>query len=126
MAKIVHFEIPADDPQRAGAFYHDVLGWEISRFGGEPYWLVRAGEDGEPGVNGAIVTRDDLHRMPVLVAGVADIDTVLRRVDSSGGRVVQSKLPVPGVGWSAYITDQEGNTIGLFQPDASATAGQGG
>jgi predicted enzyme related to lactoylglutathione lyase len=64
--------------------------------------------------------------MPVLVAGVADIDDVLRRVDSSGGRVIQGKLPVPGVGWSAYITDQEGNTIGLFQPDPGATAGQGG
>ena len=53
MPKIVHFEIPADDLQRASAFYHDVLGWEISRFGDEPYWLVRAGEDGEPGANGA-------------------------------------------------------------------------
>ena len=34
MPKIVHFEIPADDPQRAGAFYRHVLGWEISRFDG--------------------------------------------------------------------------------------------
>ena len=41
MAKTVHFEIPADDPQRAGMLYHDALGWEISRFGDEPYWLVR-------------------------------------------------------------------------------------
>jgi predicted enzyme related to lactoylglutathione lyase len=30
MPKIVHFEIPADDPQRAGAFYRHMLGWEIS------------------------------------------------------------------------------------------------
>jgi len=44
MSKIVHFEIPVDDPDRASAFYHDVLGWEISGFGKEPYWtcaLVR-------------------------------------------------------------------------------------
>ena len=54
--RFVHFEIPADDPQRADTFYHDVLGWEISRFGNEPYRLVRAGEDGEPGANGALVT----------------------------------------------------------------------
>ena len=124
MPKIVHFEIPADDLQRASAFYHDVLGWEISRFGDEPYWLVRAGEDGEPGANGALVARGELHRGPVLVAGVADIDGVLRRVAVSGGKVVQGKLPVPGVGWSAYVIDPEGNTIGLFQPDASAAAGQ--
>lgn len=69
MTKIVHFEIPADDPQRASAFYRDALGWEITRYGDQPYWLVRAGEDDEPGANGALVTREDLHRSPVLIAG---------------------------------------------------------
>ena len=124
MPKIVHFEIPADDPQRASAFCHDALGWEISRFGDEPYWLVRAGEDGEPGANGALVARGELHRGPVLIAGVEDIDDVLGRVESCGGMVVLGKLPVPGVGWSGYVLDPEGNTIGLFQPDASAAAGR--
>ena len=124
MPKIVHFEIPADDPQRAGAFYRDALGWEVSRWGDEPYWLVRAGDDDEPGANGALVARGDLHRAPVLIAGVADIDDALRRVESCGGRVAQGKLPVPGMGWSAYVVDPEGNTIGLFQPDQGAGAGQ--
>jgi predicted enzyme related to lactoylglutathione lyase len=123
MAKIVHFEIPVDDPQRAVAFYHDVLGWEVSRFGEEPYWLVRAGEDEEPGANGALVGREELHRNPVLIAGVADIDDVLSRVHKCGGEVVQGKLPVPGMGWSAYIRDPEGNTVGFFQPDTNAAAG---
>ncbi len=124
MPKIVHFEIPADDPQRASAFYRDALGWEISRFGDEPYWLVRAGEDDEPGANGALVARGDLHRAPVLIAGVTDLDEVLRRVESCGGKVVQGKLPVPGIGWSAYALDPEGNTIGLFQPDTGEGTGQ--
>ena len=123
MSKIVHFEIPADDPQRASAFYRDALGWEVSRWGDEPYWLVRAGEDDEPGANGALVARGDLHRAPVLIAGVADIDSALRRVESCGGTVAQGKLPVPGMGWSAYVLDPEGNTIGLFQPDPGAGAG---
>ncbi len=120
MPKIVHFEIPVDDPRRAVAFYHDTLGWEISHYGDQPYWLVRAGDDGEPGANGALVGREELHQGPVLIAGVADIDEVLGRVGRLGGEVIQGKLPVPGVGWSAYIRDSEGNTIGLFQPDASA------
>ena len=123
MAKIVHFEIPVDDPQRAVAFYHDVLGWEVSRFGEEPYWLVRAGEDEEPGANGALVGREELHRSPVLIAGVADIDDVLSRVQMRGGEVVHGNLPVPGMGWSAYILDPEGNTVGFFQPDTNAAAG---
>ncbi len=120
MPKVVHFEIPADDPQRASAFYHDALGWEIARFGGEPYWLVRAGGDDEPGANGALVARGDLHRSPVVIAGVEDIDGVLARVEACGGKVAQGKLPVPGVGWSAYVLDPEGNTIGLFQQDTGA------
>ena len=123
MSKIVHFEIPADDLQRAGAFYHDALGWEVSRYGDEPYWLVRAGEDEEPGANGALVARGDLHHGPVLIAGIEDIDEVLRRIEACGGKIAQGKQPVPGMGWSAYILDPEGNTIGLFQPDTSAAAG---
>ena len=38
--------------------------------------------------------------------------------------MAQGKLPVPGVGWSAYVLDSEGNTIGLFQPDPSAAVGR--
>jgi uncharacterized protein len=123
MPKIVHFEIPVDDPQRAVAFYRDTLGWEVSRYGEEPYWLVRAGEDEEPGANGALVGRGELHQNPVLIAGVADIDEVLARVRNRGGEVIQGKLPVPGMGWSAYVRDPEGNIVGFFQPDAGAAAG---
>jgi predicted enzyme related to lactoylglutathione lyase len=122
MPKIVHFEIPADDAERAVGFYRDTFGWEVSRFGEEPYWLVRAGDEEEPGANGALVSRDVLHQSPVLIAGVADIDDVLSRARMRGGDVARGKLPVPGVGWSAYIRDPEGNTIGLFQPDPHAAA----
>ena len=69
MSKVVHFEIPIDDPDRAAGCYHNALGWEISRFGDEPYWLVRAGQDEEPGANGALVSCGDLHRTPVLTVG---------------------------------------------------------
>jgi predicted enzyme related to lactoylglutathione lyase len=124
VAKIVHFEIPVDDGQRATAFYRDALGWEISRYGEEPYWLVRAGNEGEPGANGALIARGALHRSPVLVAGVEDMDEALGRIGECGGEVVQGKLPIPNVGWSAYVRDPEGNTVGLFQPDPAAAIDQ--
>lgn len=123
MAKVVHFEIPVDDPERAVAFYRDALGWDITHFGEEPYWLVRAGEPDEPGADGALIGRSDLHRVPVLVVGVTDLDDALDRVRKAGGKVAQGRLAVPGVGWSAYVVDPEGNTIGLFQPDDGAAAG---
>ncbi len=125
MPKIVHFEIPVDDPDRATAFYRDTLGWEITQFGDQPYWLVRAGAADEPGADGALVGREELHRTPVLVAGVEDLDEVLSRIQQSGNRVVQGRLPIPGVGWSAYVVDSEGNTIGLFQADPNARPAEG-
>lgn len=120
MSKIVHFEIPVDDPDRASAFYRSALGWEISGFGNQPYWLVRAGADDEAGANGALITRSEVHRTPVVIAGVDDIDAALSRVQQSGGLIAHEKVPIPGVGWSAYVVDSEGNTIGLFQDDTSA------
>jgi predicted enzyme related to lactoylglutathione lyase len=123
MSKVVHFEIPADDPERAVVFYRDVLGWESSQFGDVPYWLVRAGEEGELGADGAISGRDEIHRTPVVVASVADIAAALDRVRTHGGLILQEQLPIPGMGWSAYFRDPEGNTIGLFQSDQAAGLG---
>lgn len=120
MAKVVHFEIPVDDPDRAVGFYGEVLGWRMDRWGEEPYWVVTAGEEGEMGANGALIARGDLHRVPVVVAGVADLDATLAAAVARGGTVAQGKLPIPGVGWSAYLTDTEGNVLGLFQADGQA------
>ena len=123
MSKVVHFEIPVDDAGRATEFYRGVLGWDIAGWGDEPYWLVTAGGPDEPGADGALIARGDLHRVPVLVVGVEDLDHALAAVSANGGRVVQGRLEIPGVGWSAYIEDTEGNTIGLFQPDAAGAPG---
>ena len=123
MSKVVHFEIPVDDRERALTFYRTAFGWEITGFGEQPYWLVQAGADEEPGANGALLMRGDVHEHPVLVVGVADLDEALERVQGAGAQVLHPKMPIPGVGWSAYIRDSEGNTIGLFQPDAGGAAG---
>ena len=38
---IVHFEIPADHPERATKFYRELFGWEIQKWSSEggPEWL---------------------------------------------------------------------------------------
>ena len=120
MAKIVHFEIPVDDGERASAFYREALGWQVSGFGDQPYWLVTAGDDDEQGANGALIGRSEVHRSPVLIVGVGRIDEAVQSVVRAGGRLVHDKMPIPGVGWSAYFSDTEGNVVGLFQADADA------
>ncbi len=116
MPKVVHFEIPVDEPERALAFYRDVLGWEMTQFPDHPYWLVRAGTDDELGANGALIARNELQKAPVVVAGVDDLDAALARAQAAGADVLQGRQEIPNVGWSAYVRDSEGNTLGLFQP----------
>ena len=55
MPRVIHFEIPADDPERAVAFYQNVFGWKWQKWEGpEPYWLATTGEDSEPGAAGYV------------------------------------------------------------------------
>ena len=59
MGRLVHFEIPADDPQRAIDFYEAVLGWSAQRYDASiPYWLISTGDEKEPGINGAVMPRE--------------------------------------------------------------------
>ena len=59
MGRVIHFEIPADDPARATAFYRAVFGWQVSKWAGPiEYWLLTTGEEGTPGINGAVFLRE--------------------------------------------------------------------
>jgi predicted enzyme related to lactoylglutathione lyase len=115
MAKVVHFEIPVDDPERASAFYREALGWEISRYGEEPYWMVQAGPEDDYGADGALIDRGEIHQSPVLILGVDSIDDAISDVQQAGAEILQGRVEIPEVGWSAYFVDSEGNTIGLFE-----------
>lgn len=56
-----------------------------------------------------------------MVIGVDDLDATLERVAALGARVLQGRMEIPGVGWSAYFRDPEGNTMGLFEPAPGAS-----
>lgn len=34
MSRVIHFEIPADDPERSISFYEKVFGWRIEKWDG--------------------------------------------------------------------------------------------
>ena len=56
MGRVTHFEINAEDPERAIKFYRDALGWTIEKWGGPiEYWLVMTGDEKTPGIDGAIM-----------------------------------------------------------------------
>lgn len=121
MTRPVHFEIPVDDQVRAAEFYRSVFGWDIQQWEGAPYWLVSTGPEDQPGINGALGARGENFRVPMFVIDVDDIDKAMESVEAAGASIVVGKNPIPGVGWSAYFVDTEGNQLGLFQDDQSVT-----
>ncbi|MGI8872449.1 MAG: VOC family protein [Candidatus Limnocylindria bacterium] len=120
MPRPIHFELPADDPERCVRFYTDVFGWEIEKWDGPTeYWLVGTGTD-EPGIDGGIGRRTSRTDGVINTIGVDSVDDCLSRVLRSGGAVVREKRAVPGVGWLAYCTDSEGTPFGVMQTDENA------
>jgi predicted enzyme related to lactoylglutathione lyase len=120
MGRVVHFEVPVDDPERARTFYESALGWSFQGWGDQPYWLTAIGPEDAAGIEGALIGRSEIHAAPVLVVGVEDLDATLARVAAAGGEALTDRDAVPGIGWAAYVRDPEGNVIGLFQPDDEA------
>lgn len=122
MERVVHFEIPADDPERAVKFYEQVFDWKINKWEGtEPYWLITTGDDSEPGINGAIMQKGSPELVVRNTISVASLDETVEKIKAAGGSIVAPKMAVPGVGWAAYFKDTDGNVFGLMQPDSSAT-----
>ena len=121
MPRVIHFEISADDPDRAISFYEEVFGWQINKWEGPiEYWLVSTGAAEEPGIDGAIMRREPNIDNTNNTIDVPDIDAYMEKIVKAGGKVVQSKIAVPGVGYSAVMLDTEGNTFGLMQNDPNA------
>ena len=120
MSRVIHFEIPADNPERAVKFYKDVFGWQIAKWEGPmEYWLATTGADG-PGINGGLMRRQFPGQGTVNTLGVLSVDDALAKIQQSGGKLAMPKMAIPGIGWLAYCQDPEGNTFGIMQADAGA------
>jgi predicted enzyme related to lactoylglutathione lyase len=120
---VVHFEIQADDLDRAQRFYTTVFGWTVMPWSvSADYRLLTTGPDGEPGINGAVTTRSgppagESIAAWVCTVEVTDLAQTERAVVAGGGRQVRDRGAVPGVGVVSYFTDTEGNMFAALQPE---------
>lgn len=125
MRKVVHFEIPADDVERAKKFYGSSFGWELETMpmGDGEYTSVKTTAVDEqtqmptdPGaINGGMFQRDERLTSPVITIDVDGIDDALKQIEDAGGSTVQPRTPIPGMGAFAYFKDSEGNVVGLWE-----------
>ena len=131
MNRVVHFEIQADDPERAAKFYREVFGWKIEKWEGSEveYWMVMTAEmdSKEPGINGGLLRRPN--KTPpqecgtnayVCTVQVENFDEVAEKIIKTGGVVAMPKFALQGVAWQGYFLDTEGNTFGVHQVDEKA------
>ncbi len=117
--RIVHFEIPASQPEALTKFYGQVFGWKFQKapMPGPEYWLADTGSEG-PGINGAVMQRINQQQPWMNYVDVASIDATIENATKLGAKVALPKTSVPGVGAYAAIIDPQGNICGLWEQSA--------
>lgn len=109
------FDIPVHDLDRATAFYNDILGTTLERYGGPG---LQGALFPVPGVSGTLIQGEGFtpsHGGSVVYLNAGDdLNTVLNRVVGAGGKVLLDKTEIGGDrGFFAYFEDTEGNRVGL-------------
>ena len=122
MPTIVHFDIATDDPERAKKFYEGLFDWKMeSPPGMADYYLIETKDlNGQRGVGGGLGKRGEPGQRITSYIGVSSVDEYVAKVEKPGGKVVQSRMTVPGWGYLAIRFDTEDNMFGLWQDDKNA------
>lgn len=110
MAKVEHFEIPADDVERASAFYREVFGFDYEPWG-EDMGMVTSGS-GE-GIGGDIHRRGEVPH-PTFVITVDNLEDTLAAVIANGGEQFGEIQQLGETARYAYFKDSEGNLVGAY------------
>jgi len=125
MFSVVHFEIPADNIERAQKFYRELFGWKIEKFHGPTpmdYWgITTSTEEGEMGLlNGGMMKRQAPEQQITMYINVPSVDVYADKVAQLGGKVCFPKMAVPGMGYFAVCLDPENNGFGIWECNANA------
>lgn len=107
-------EVPVADMDRATAFYNKVFGWEMTvdtKSGPNPMAVFGGTMEGAgghlyPGTPGQGTT--------VHITLPDDLEAGAKRVWEAGGKVLGDPITIPS-GRFQYVTDTEGNSIGIYQ-----------
>ncbi len=122
---IMHFEIPADNVDRAIKFYKKNFDWTIEKFSfsGGDYWIIRTSDVDKKNmpkqagaINGGLMKRQNPGQSFMNYIKVESIEKSLKGIEASGGKVSMPKTEIgKGMGWIAAFKDTEGNIVGLHQ-----------
>jgi predicted enzyme related to lactoylglutathione lyase len=118
MPRVIHFEIGAENTERAVRFYKTVFGWEIKRWEGpQEYHLISTLPKDKPGIDGAIFKKPGPADI-INTIDVPNIDEFIERIRKNGGELLGQKHEIQNVGEFAYCKDTEGNVFGIMQAES--------
>ena len=125
--KPTYFDLTVRNLNDARRFFEEVFAWRFQHFPMPyEYYRIEAGPKDEAGIDGGIGALKDA---PILgdtpatqvTVPVSDLDEFLLRVQAAGGRVIEPKLPIPGIGWYATCAEPGGLRFGMIQADPHAS-----
>ena len=117
---MIHFELPADDLERARSFYTSIFGWKITDPWKMEYYLVETKDKDGNGINGGMMKRKGVGQPFTNYILVDEINDTLAKVKAGGGRIAMPKTEIgAGMGWIGAFIDTEANLIGLHQITAA-------
>jgi predicted enzyme related to lactoylglutathione lyase len=114
MTKIAHFEITSPNPEDTAKFYSTVFGWPVTNSQFMPDYYLMELRDNE---GGAVMDRKYQAQPTIIWFEVDDIDAHVRAITNAGGKAVNEKQSMPGVGHLIYVADPAGTIFGLKQPE---------
>jgi predicted enzyme related to lactoylglutathione lyase len=121
MPIIQHFEMPADDVDRAQKFYKDVFGWDMQKWGNpenpdkDYYYFETKDENGKTGIGGGIMKRQSPQHTATNYITVLSIEEYASRLEQAGGKAIIPKTEIPDMGFYAIFLDTESNMFGLYE-----------
>ena len=121
MSRISYLDFSAEDPERAVNFYNKIFGWQINKWDGPlEFWEIKTGGPNELGIDGGLYKRDRIGQWTTPFINVSSVDQYIAKIESGGGRIIQPKSAIPGIGYTLLFKDTESNTIGLFVENKNA------
>lgn len=113
---IAHFDVPADDVERARRFYERVFGWRFEAFGPPDFYLIHTGSAQDPGIHGSVSQRPEPAGKGARVGfgctiSVDDLAAIRAAIVANGGRIVLEEYEIVGVGRLIRFEDTEGNPV---------------
>ena len=117
----VWYDLLTKDPKAAMAFYGETIGWKTQPFGDSHYTMWTASQGPLGGVMELPAEAAKMGAPPHWIGNVcvANVDETVKKVKELGGKVHKEAEDIPTVGRFAVVSDPQGGSISLFQPQGA-------